>query len=62
VRLLTREVMKGRPHLELHPFGQIPTLEEWGLGAVFETGAIILRLAERHPGLLPRNARARAIA
>jgi glutathione S-transferase len=47
----------------LHPFGQIPTYEEGDL-ALFESGAIVLHVAERHPGLLPddANARARAIA
>ncbi len=46
----------------LHPFGQIPTYEEGDL-ALFETGAIILHIAERYAGLLPddANGRARAI-
>jgi glutathione S-transferase len=50
-------------HLRLHPFGLIPTYEEGGL-VLFETGAIILHIAERHAGLLPddADARARAIA
>lgn len=50
-------------HLRLHPFGLIPTFEDGDL-VLFETGAIILHLAERHPGLLPAgpDARARAIA
>ena len=45
-----------------HPFGQIPTYEEGDL-ALFETGAIVFHIAERHAGLLPddSNARARAI-
>src|SRR5215212_9792679 len=49
-------------HLALHPFGQIPTYEEGDL-ALFETGAIVLHVAERHAGLLPddANARTRAI-
>src|SRR5262249_1681361 len=43
-------------------FGQIPTYEEGDL-ALFETGAIVFHIAERHAGLLPNdtNARARAI-
>jgi glutathione S-transferase len=55
--------MKEPAHLALHPFGQIPTYEEDDL-VLFETGAIVLHLAERHPGLLPADpkARARAIA
>jgi glutathione S-transferase len=62
VRLVSFEEMKAPAHLALHPFGQIPTYEEDGL-ALFESGAIVLRIAERHAGLLPRDeaARARAI-
>jgi len=54
--------MKEPAHRALHPFGQIPTYEEGDL-AMFESGAIILYIAERHAGLLPddANARARAI-
>lgn len=63
VRLVSFRAMKEPAHLALHPFGQIPTYEEGGL-ALFETGAIVLHIGERHAGLLPRdaNARARAIA
>jgi glutathione S-transferase len=63
VRLVSFEAMKQPGHLRLHPFGQIPTYEEGDL-ALFESGAIILHLAVRHPGLLPddENARARAVA
>jgi glutathione S-transferase len=54
--------MKEAAHLALNPFGQIPTYEEGDL-ALFETGSIVLHIAERHAGLLPgdANARARAI-
>jgi glutathione S-transferase len=63
VRLLSFKEMKESAHLMLHPFGQIPTYEEGDL-ALFETGAIVFHIAERHAGLLPAeaNARARAIA
>ena len=63
VRLLSFKEMKEPAHLALQPFGQIPTYEEDGL-VLFETGAIILHLAGRHPGLLPEDpaARARAIS
>jgi glutathione S-transferase len=63
VRLVSFAEMKEPAHLALHPFGQIPTYEEGDL-ALFESGAIILHIAERHAGLLPTeaNARARAIA
>src|SRR5690242_14655933 len=62
VRLVSFRAMKEPAHRALHPFGQIPTYEEGDL-ALFETGAIVLHLAERHAGLLPgdANARARAI-
>ena len=63
VRLVSFQAMKEPAHLALHPFGKIPTYEEGDL-VLFETGAIVLHLAERHAGLLPKdaNARARAIA
>ena len=63
VRLLSFAEMKQPAHLALHPFGQIPTYEEGDL-ILFESGAIVLHLAQRHPGLLPddANARARAIS
>src|ERR671913_2278656 len=63
VRLVSFAEMKQPAHLARHPFGQIPTYEEGDL-VLFESGAIILHLAERHAGLLPgdANARARAIA
>jgi glutathione S-transferase len=62
VRLLPWAAMKEPAHLALHPFGQIPTYEEGEL-TLFETGAIIFHIAERHAGLLPdeSDARARAI-
>ena len=62
VRLVSFGAMKEPVHLALHPFGQIPTYEEGDL-ALFETGAIVFHIAERHAGLLPddANARARAI-
>ena len=62
VRLVSSLAMKEPAHLRLHPFGQIPTYEEGDL-ALFETGAIVFHIAERHAGLLPvdANARARAI-
>jgi glutathione S-transferase len=63
VRLVSFKAMKEPAHLALHPFGQIPTYEEGDL-ALFESGAIVFHVAERHAGLLPgdANARARAIA
>jgi glutathione S-transferase len=62
VRLVSFRAMKEPAHRALQPFGQIPTYEEGDL-ALFETGAIVFHIAERHAGLLPddANARARAI-
>src|SRR6201987_6054956 len=62
VRLLSFTEMKEPAHRLLHPFGQIPTYEEGDL-ALFESGAIVFHIAERHAGLLPDDviARARAI-
>lgn len=62
VRLVSFSALKEPAHLALHPFGQIPTYEEGEL-SLFETGSIVLHIAERHAGLLPddANARARAI-
>jgi len=61
VRLVSFRAMKEPAHLALHPFGQIPTYQEGDL-ALFETGAIIFHIAERHAGLLPDDAHARARA
>ena len=61
VRLVSFEAMKQPGHLSLHPFGQIPTYEEGDL-ALFESGSIILHVAERKPGLLPEDPKARARA
>lgn len=63
VRLVSFAAMKQPAYLALHPFGQIPTYEDGDL-ALFESGAIVLHIAERHGGLLPldANARSRAIA
>ncbi|RKE37448.1 glutathione S-transferase [Paraburkholderia sp. BL23I1N1] len=62
VRLVSFDVLKDPAHRALHPFGQIPTYEEGAL-VLFESGAIVFHIAERHAGLLPddANARARAI-
>ena len=63
VRLLSFQAKREPEHLRLHPFGLIPTYEDGDL-APFETGAVILHIGERRPGLLPHSAhgRSRAIA
>jgi glutathione S-transferase len=62
VRLVSFKEMKEPAHRKLHPFGQIPTYEEGNL-TLFESGGILLHIAEHHAGLLPKEpiARARAI-
>jgi len=61
VRLVSFAELKASAHRAIHPFGQIPTYEEDGL-ALFESGAIILHIAEGRAGLLPEDANARARA
>src|SRR5436305_14062197 len=58
VRLVSFAQMKEPAHLARHPFGQIPTYEAGDL-VLFETGAIVLHIAQHHPGLLPDEANAR---
>ena len=61
VRLVAWEEFKQPAHRTIHPFGQIPTYEEGGL-VLFESGSIVLHIAQSHPGLLPDDADARARA
>lgn len=61
VRLLSFKAMKEPAHLTLNPFGQIPTYED-GAVSLFESGAIILHIAQTNEGLLPEDAPARARA
>jgi glutathione S-transferase len=61
VRLVSLQAKTEPAHLRLHPFGLIPTYEEGDL-VLFETGAIILHIAEHHQGLFSDDADARARA
>jgi glutathione S-transferase len=61
VRYVSFKALKEPAHLAIHPFGKIPTFEDGDL-AIFETGAIVLHLAQRYPGLLPTDANTRARA
>src|ERR1700722_505230 len=61
IRLVSFDEMKQPAHLARHPFGQIPTYED-GDVALFESGAIVLHIAQRHAGLLPDDPAARARA
>lgn len=62
VRLVSFEALKAPQHRARNPFGQIPTYEDGDL-TLFESGSILLHLAQQHGALLPSepNARARAI-
>lgn len=59
VRLVSFEEMKRPDHLARQPFGQIPSYEEGDL-ILFESGAIVLHIAEIRPGLMPIDPSARA--
>lgn len=61
VRLVSMTAMKEPAHRALQPFGSIPTYEHADV-TLFETGSIILHIAEQHPGLLPADAHGRARA
>lgn len=62
VELVSFPALKQPEHLARNPFGSIPTYEEGDL-LLFESGAIVLHIANRYPGLLPSNpdANARAV-
>ena len=59
VRYLAQGSQKEPLHRQLQPFGQVPTYEAGGL-TLFESGAIVLHVAETHGGLLPDDAGGRA--
>lgn len=60
-QLLTFAELKEAEHLVRQPFGQIPTYLD-GEVALFESGAIVLHIAQRHGGLLPDDPAARSRA
>lgn len=61
VRLIGPSDQKSAEYRSLQPFGQVPVLEEDGL-AMFESGAIVMHIAERSETLLPRDPKGRARA
>jgi glutathione S-transferase len=61
VRLLSMAQLKQPHHRARNPFGSIPTYEEDDL-VLFESGSIVLHIAERHANLLPTDANARSRA
>jgi glutathione S-transferase len=61
VRLLSRADQKSQNYRALQPFGQVPVLEDGNL-KLFESGAIVMHIAERSDALLPSDVDARARA
>lgn len=61
VRLMNGATVKAEEHRTLQPFGQVPTYEEDGL-QLFESGAILMHIARKYPGLLPADPVGRAHA
>lgn len=61
VELVTFEEMKQASYRKFQPFGQIPAYREGDL-EIFESGAIVLHIAEKSAGLLPSEPKARARA
>jgi glutathione S-transferase len=61
VRLLSRADQKSQNYRALQPFGQVPVLEDGDL-KLFESGAIVMHIAERSDALLPSDVDARARA
>jgi len=53
-RIIGREDQQTAEYRRLQPFGQVPTLEEDGL-VMFESGAIVMHLAERSETLMPQD-------
>lgn len=61
VRLLDGVTVKAAEHRSRQPFGQVPTYQEGDL-TLFESGAILLHIARKYPGLLPEDPAGRAHA
>jgi len=58
-RLIGPEDQTSESYRGLQPFGQVPAYEEDGL-VLFESGAIVLHVAERSDALMPSDPSARA--
>ena len=58
-RLLTREEQQSADYRHLQPFNQVPSYEEDNL-AMFESGAIVLHVAEKSETLCPPDANGKA--
>jgi glutathione S-transferase len=60
-QLIGPEDQKSKEYRALQPFGQVPVYQEDGL-TLFESGAILLHIADRSDVLMPAEAKARARA
>jgi glutathione S-transferase len=58
-RLIGQEDQKSESYRRMQPFGQVPVYEEDGL-ELFESGAIVLHIAEKSEVLMPTEPKARA--
>jgi glutathione S-transferase len=58
-RLIGREDLATAAYRALQPFGQVPAIETDEL-KLFESGAIVLRIAEKSEALMPSDANGRA--
>jgi len=58
-RLITPQDQKTDAYRKLQPFGQVPAVETEGL-ALFESGALVMHIAEQSEALMPVDPRARA--
>ena len=58
-RLVDQQSKNSPEYRKLQPFGQVPAFEEDGL-ALFESGSIVLHIAERSPALMPADESSRA--
>ena len=56
---LISAINRPADHFLFQPWGQVPVLNDGGI-RLFESGAILLHLAEKDPRLMPRGAQARA--
>jgi glutathione S-transferase len=56
-----RGELRGEDYLRINPFGLVPSIDDDGF-KVFESGAILLYVADKSGTLLPKDAKNRALA
>ncbi len=61
VDLIDNEIQRSSAYRTEQPFGQVPVLREKGRATLFETGAIVLSVAERAGKILPKSQDDRAL-